>query len=115
MKNVITFTNGSIEDIAISESSITFVAKWSSTFANVRITRTPNGYFYEDLGFMTRNFDSIPYLCWEFNYPENILRPILEGLIPTEELPEPQGLTPEGQAWLDEHVSSVIKHFKIKN
>ena len=112
MTTTITFTNGNLSNVAISSSSVEFTARWMTTTASVRITRNAEGFIYEDLGFMTRHFTDIEYLCWEFNYDEGFLRPILESLVPTA-MPTPKmEITSFGQDWLDAQVKSVLNQVK---
>lgn len=108
----VTFSQGNITNVAISKSSVSFTARWMSTTANIRITCNAEGFIYEDLGFMTRHFTDIEYLCYEFNYSEEFLRPILESLVPTD-LPSPKTeITSLGQDWLDQQVKAVLNQAK---
>lgn len=104
----VTFSEGNLSNIAISATSVTFTASWASTTADVRITRNATGYIYEDIGFFTRTFDNVSSLCWEFNYQESLLGPILEGLTPTTLPDVATTLTNQGKSWLDNHVLQAL-------
>lgn len=57
----------------VNQSTLEYTADYHHAgIAKVRITKTPNGFAYEDIGFYTSHFDSINRIIREFALPYSV-------------------------------------------
>lgn len=73
----IKFTGPSILSKKIDKNKIILILNWGLLgIGTTIITKTKQGYTYEDVGVFKRNFTEIERMFWEFELPRELIKDI---------------------------------------
>jgi hypothetical protein len=73
----IKFTGPSILSKNIDKNKIILILNWGMFgIGTTIITKTKQGYTYEDVGVFKRNFKEIEHMVWEYELPKELIKDI---------------------------------------